>query len=56
MHIKMPHLSSYLHAFFFGMQMWHLPSLPYIYSSVQVCFGGFVVRILLRPHKACLPN
>ena len=30
----MPHLSSYLHPLFIGMQMWHLPSLPYIYSPV----------------------
>ena len=41
MHIKMPHLSSYLHPLFFGMQVWHLPPLPYIYSSVQVCANPF---------------
>ena len=26
----MPHLSSYLQPLCFGMQMWHLSSLPYI--------------------------
>ena len=30
----MPHLLSYLQLLFFGMLMWHLPSLPYIYSSL----------------------
>ena len=30
----MPHFPSYLHPFYFGMQMCHLPSLPYNYSSV----------------------
>ena len=30
----MPHLLSYLRLLFFGMLMWHLPSLPYIYSSL----------------------
>ena len=30
----MPYLPSYLHPLHFGMQMWHLSSLPHIYSSV----------------------
>ena len=30
----MPHLPGYLHLLFFGMQMWLLPSLPHLYSSV----------------------
>ena len=30
----MPHLPGYLQFLFFGMQMWLLPSLPHIYSSV----------------------
>ena len=32
--VNASHLPRYLHPLFFGMQMWHLPSLPYIHSSV----------------------
>ena len=31
---QIPHLPRYLHSLLFGMQMWHLPSLPHIYSTV----------------------
>lgn len=31
---KWPHLPNNLHLLFFGIQMWHLPSLPNIYSSI----------------------
>ena len=32
--VNASHLPRYLHPLFFGMQMWHLPSLPYIHSLV----------------------
>ena len=35
----MPHLLSYLQLLLFGMLMWHLPSLPYIYSSLFTYLG-----------------
>ena len=41
----MPHLPSYLHPFYFGMQMCHLPSLPHIYLSV---FTYFICDIYAR--------
>ena len=30
----MQHLPSYLHSQLIGMQMWHLPSLPYSFFSI----------------------
>ena len=32
--VNASHLPRYLHPLFFGMQMWHLPSFPYIHSLV----------------------
>ena len=35
----MPDLPSHLHPLFFGIQMWHLSSLPYIFTPqyLHVC-------------------
>lgn len=43
----MPHLLSYLQLLFYGMLMWHLPSLPYIYSSL------FTYLRHIRNEKIC---
>ena len=47
--------------FFFGMQMWHLPSLPYNYSSVlHICNifarSTFVQKLLFRPVPVTIIN
>ena len=51
---QMPHSPSYLHPLFFGMQMWHLPSLSYVYSSVftylrHICKEQICANPFFRP-------
>ena len=51
---QMPHLPSYLHPLSFGMQMWHLPSLSYVYFSVftylrHICKEQICANPFFRP-------
>ena len=59
----MPNLPSYVHHLFFGLQMFHLPSLPYTYSSVstnlrhickeqQICVNPFFFRPVKDAYSA----
>ena len=47
---QIPHLPRYLHSLLFGMQMWHLPSLPHIYSTVLHFCDTFARRKFVQIH------
>ena len=51
--VNASHLPRYLHPLFFGMQMWHLPSLPYIHSSVLTLFATYLWHIYKAQKVFC---
>ena len=48
--VNASHLPRYLHPLFFGMQMWHLPSLPFIHSLV-LTYLQHICDIFIRRKK-----
>jgi len=58
---QIPHLPRYLRSLLFGMQMWHLPSLPHIYSTVlhfcdMFARSKFVQILFFRPVREFNPH